>query len=195
MKIGVLALQGAVEEHVRMLEKSGAEALSVKHPHELETLDGLVIPGGESTTISKLMHQYKLTEPIKQMGLAGKPLFGTCAGLIMLARRIEGVSSCHLGLLDITVRRNAFGRQRESFETALDISGVADDYEAVFIRAPSVTDVGPGVEVLSSVDDRIVVVRQGHLLGAAFHPELTEDHRLHSLFVTMVQDSMKMTTI
>ncbi|PTX53078.1 5'-phosphate synthase pdxT subunit [Melghirimyces profundicolus] len=189
MKIGVLALQGAVREHVKMLEMAGAEASPVKRPEDLEELDGLVMPGGESTTISKLMHQYDLMEPVRQMGRSGKPLFGTCAGLILLARRIEGTEDSHLGLMDITVRRNAFGRQRESFEARMDISGVADDYEAVFIRAPYITETGPEVEVLSSLGDRIVVVRQKHLLGAAFHPELTEDIRLHSHFVKMVRDS------
>ncbi|OYD07902.1 pyridoxal 5'-phosphate synthase glutaminase subunit PdxT [Paludifilum halophilum] len=189
MKIGVLALQGAVREHVRMLEQSGVEAVPVKRNHELEGLDGLVIPGGESTTISKLMHQYDLMEPVKEMGRKGRPLFGTCAGLILLAKRIEGMEGSHLGLMDITVRRNAFGRQRESFEARLDVKGVAEDYEAVFIRAPYISEAGPEVDVLSALEGRTVIVRQGPFLGASFHPELTEDHRLHSYFAEMVKES------
>src|SRR5699024_7871824 len=189
MKIGVLALQGAVGEHIQMLEKAGAQAVSVKLPRELEGLDGLVMPGGESTTISKLMHQYVFMEPVRHMGQAGVPLFGTCAGLILLAGHIEGLDQAHLGLLEITVRRNAFGRQRDSFEAELDISGVAEGYKAVFIRAPSITETSPHVDVLATVADQAVMVRQGHLLGAAFHPELTEDARLHRYFVEMVRES------
>ncbi|SDX27273.1 pyridoxal phosphate synthase yaaE subunit [Marininema mesophilum] len=187
MKIGVLALQGAVREHVRMLEQAGAEVSLVKQREQLEGLDGLVIPGGESTTIAKLMHLYDLMEPIQEMGRRGIPLFGTCAGLIVLAARIEGTETPHLGLLDITVERNAFGRQRDSFEAELAIKGVAEDFEAVFIRAPLITETGSESEVLCEIDGRIVVVQQGHLLGASFHPELTEDGRLHSYFVEMVE--------
>ncbi|SFS37704.1 pyridoxal 5'-phosphate synthase glutaminase subunit PdxT [Marininema halotolerans] len=191
MKIGVLALQGAVQEHVRMLEKAGAEVFLVKRKEQLEGLDGLVIPGGESTTIAKLMHLYDLMEPIQEMGRRGVPLFGTCAGLIVLAARIEGTDTPHLGLLDITVQRNAFGRQRESFEAKLAIKGVAEDFEAVFIRAPLITEVGNASDVLCEIDGRIVVVKQGHLLGASFHPELTEDARLHSYFVEMVKAAQR----
>lgn len=187
MKIGVLALQGAVREHLRMLERAGAEATAVKRPEHLADLAGLVIPGGESTTISKLMNQYGLTEPIREMADSGKPLFGTCAGLILLAKRIEGSESAHLGLLDVTVRRNAFGRQRESFEADLPVAGVADNFRAVFIRAPYITETGPGVDVLSRIDDKIVAVQQGHLLASAFHPELTGDVRMHAYFVEMVR--------
>ncbi|MEW9032978.1 MAG: pyridoxal 5'-phosphate synthase glutaminase subunit PdxT [Planifilum fimeticola] len=189
MKIGVLALQGAVREHLRMLERAGAEAAAVKRPEQLADLDGLVIPGGESTTISKLMHQYGLFEPIREMAASGKPLFGTCAGLILLAKRIEGAESAHLALMDITVRRNAFGRQRESFEADLPVAGVADDFRAVFIRAPYITEAGPGVDVLSRIDDKIVAVRQGHLLASAFHPELTDDVRMHAFFAEMVREA------
>ncbi|MDR6225349.1 pyridoxal 5'-phosphate synthase glutaminase subunit PdxT [Desmospora profundinema] len=189
MKIGVLALQGAVREHLSMLESAGAEPLPVKRPDALEQVDGLVIPGGESTTIGKLMHQYGLMEPIRQRALAGMPIFGTCAGLILLAKRIEGTEQSHLGLMDLTVRRNAFGRQRESFEARLRVDGVADDFEAVFIRAPLIVETGPAVDVLSSVEERIVIVQEGHLLGASFHPELTDDPRLHHHFVGMVRHS------
>ncbi|MFC4077216.1 pyridoxal 5'-phosphate synthase glutaminase subunit PdxT [Salinithrix halophila] len=195
MKVGVLALQGAVREHIRMLEATGVEAVSVKRREQLNDLDGLVIPGGESTTISKMMGKYDLMEPIREMGQRGVPLFGTCAGLILLAERIEGVENAHLGLLDITVRRNAFGRQRESFEAPLMIDGVAEDFEAVFIRAPQITEAGARAEILCTVDDRIVVVRQGHLLGASFHPELTDDSRLHAHFVEMVKEAKSAHTV
>ncbi|PTM56925.1 pyridoxal 5'-phosphate synthase glutaminase subunit PdxT [Desmospora activa] len=189
MKIGVLALQGAVREHLSILESVGVDPVPVKQPQDLDCLDGLVIPGGESTTISKLMHRYGLMEPIRQRGLAGMPIFGTCAGLILLAKELEGTDQSHLGLLDITVRRNAFGRQRESFEAHLQVKGVADNYEAVFIRAPLIIKTGPAVKVLSALDERIVIVQEGHLLGAAFHPELTEDSRLHRHFVEMVKQA------
>ncbi|GGE06245.1 pyridoxal 5'-phosphate synthase subunit PdxT [Marinithermofilum abyssi] len=195
MKIGVLALQGAVREHVRMLEQAGAEAVTVKRKQDLEDLDGLVIPGGESTTISKLMHKYDLMEPIRELGKSGFPIFGTCAGLILLAERIEESDVSHLGLMDITVRRNAFGRQRESFEARLNVKGVAEDFEAVFIRAPYISEAGEGVDVLSAIGDRMVIVQQGHLLGAAFHPELTEDPRLHAHFVEMAKQARQAQTV
>ncbi|MGA9175077.1 MAG: pyridoxal 5'-phosphate synthase glutaminase subunit PdxT [Thermoactinomyces sp.] len=190
MKIGVLALQGAVREHVRLLEKAGADAVAVKRAEQLNDLDGLVIPGGESTTISKLMNEYKLTQPIRDMHQSGKPIFGTCAGMILIARRIAGQDEAHLGLMDITVKRNAFGRQRESFEAALDVKGIGSEFQAVFIRAPYIEEVGPGVEVLAEVDGKIVAARQGHLLAAAFHPELTDDVRFHAYFIEMVRESM-----
>ncbi|MBA4541950.1 MULTISPECIES: pyridoxal 5'-phosphate synthase glutaminase subunit PdxT [Thermoactinomyces] len=190
MKIGVLALQGAVREHVRLLEQAGAEAVAVKRVEQLSDLDGLVIPGGESTTISKLMNEYQMTEPIRQMYQSGKPIFGTCAGMILIASRIEGRDEPHLGLMDITVKRNAFGRQRESFEASLDVKGIGDQFQAVFIRAPYIEEVGPGVEILAEVDGKIVAARQGHLLAAAFHPELTDDVRFHAYFIEMVRESM-----
>lgn len=190
MKIGVLALQGAVREHLRLLELAGAEAVAVKRRSELTDLDGLVIPGGESTTIGKLMRQYELNEPIIQMHQQGKPIFGTCAGMILIAKQVENLELPHLGLMDIAVKRNAFGRQRESFEADLQIKGVADSFPAVFIRAPYVERVEDGVEVLSSIDGNIVAARQGDLLCAAFHPELTDDVRFHAYFVEMVRESM-----
>ncbi|TCW39372.1 5'-phosphate synthase pdxT subunit [Laceyella sacchari] len=190
MKIGVLALQGAVREHIRLLELAGAEAVAVKRADELADLDGLVIPGGESTTIGKLMRQYGLREPIMQLHEQGKPIFGTCAGLIMIAKRVENLEEPHLDLMDIDVKRNAFGRQRESFEADLAIKGVADVFPAVFIRAPYIEKVGEGVEVLSVIEDKIVAARQDRLLCAAFHPELTDDVRFHAYFVEMVRESM-----
>lgn len=188
MKIGVLALQGAVSEHLMSLQQAGAdEAVPVKRKEELQGLDGLVLPGGESTTIGKLMNQYELMDPIRDLALAGVPMFGTCAGLILLANRIEGQDWVHLGVMDIYANRNSFGRQRESFETDLTIAGMeGDPYRAVFIRAPHIIEVGKDTEVLATVQDRIVAARQGHLLATAFHPELTDDIRMHKYFMDMV---------
>ncbi|MED1781027.1 pyridoxal 5'-phosphate synthase glutaminase subunit PdxT [Brevibacillus fortis] len=188
MKIGVLALQGAVAEHVRMLEEVGATAVPVKKVEELDDLDGLVIPGGESTTISKLMHKYGFMEAVQEFGKANKPIFGTCAGAILLAKRIQGQDDCHLGLMEIKVERNAFGRQKESFEVLMPVAGVAADYPAVFIRAPYIMEVGENGQVLAKHEDKIVVARSGHYLVAAFHPELTEDTRLHKYFLDMVKE-------
>ncbi|NMR20124.1 pyridoxal 5'-phosphate synthase glutaminase subunit PdxT [Cellulomonas fimi] len=193
--IGVLALQGDVREHVLALEASGAVAVPVRRESELDGLDGLVIPGGESTTIDKLLRAFELFEPVRRRIRAGLPTFGSCAGMILLADRvlggIEGQQT--LGGLDITVRRNAFGRQVDSFETDLAFEGVpGDPVHAVFIRAPWVEEVGPGAEVLAAVSDgpaagRIVAVRQGRLLATSFHPEVTGDTRVHRLFVEIVR--------
>ncbi|GGJ31542.1 pyridoxal 5'-phosphate synthase glutaminase subunit PdxT [Paenibacillus hunanensis] len=190
MKIGVLALQGAVAEHIRSLQLAGAEAVSVKRVDELGELDGIVIPGGESTTIGKLMRKYDFMDALKQFSALGKPMFGTCAGLIVLAERIEGQEEAHLALMNMTVCRNAFGRQKESFETDLDIQGVPEPVRAVFIRAPLIESVGEGVDVLSVYNDEIVAARQQHLLACSFHPELTDDYRLHQYFVDMVKESL-----
>ncbi|MFD1992747.1 pyridoxal 5'-phosphate synthase glutaminase subunit PdxT [Paenibacillus nicotianae] len=188
MKIGVLALQGAVAEHLKSLQLAGAEAISIKRIEQLEEIDGLVIPGGESTTIGKLMRKYGFIEAIQQFSQQGKPLFGTCAGLIVLSERIAGQDQPHLSLMDMTVSRNAFGRQRESFETDLDVVGIDEPIRAVFIRAPLIQEVGEGVQVLSTYHDEIVTARQGHLLACSFHPELTDDYRLHQYFADMVQE-------
>ncbi|MFD2170775.1 pyridoxal 5'-phosphate synthase glutaminase subunit PdxT [Tumebacillus lipolyticus] len=190
MKIGVLALQGAVAEHIKSLEQAGADqVVAVKWPSDLEGLDGLVLPGGESTTIGKLMHKYELMEPMREMAKRGVPMFGTCAGLILLAERINGQDWSHIGVLDALVDRNSFGRQVDSFEANLEVAGLEGDepYPAVFIRAPHIMEVGPDVEVLCAYDDRIVTARQGNLLGASFHPELTDDVRLHKYFLGMVE--------
>lgn len=189
MKIGVLALQGAVAEHIRSLESAGAEVVAVKRVEQLEELQGLVIPGGESTTIGKLMRNYGFMEAIKDFSAQGKPLFGTCAGLIVLADEIEGQEDAHLRLMDMTVARNAFGRQQESFETDLDVKGIDEPVRAVFIRAPLIKKVGAGVDVLSTYRDEIVTARQGHLLAVSYHPELTDDYRLHAYFVDMVKEA------
>lgn len=189
LKIGVLALQGAVAEHVRSLEMAGAQASAVKRVEQLEELDGLVIPGGESTTIGKLMRKYGFIEAVRGFAAAGKPIFGTCAGLIVLAERIEGQEEAHLGLMDMTVVRNAFGRQRESFETDLDVKGMDRPLRAVFIRAPLIKEVGAGVDVLSMYKGEIVTARQGRLLACSFHPELTDDYGLHAYFVKMAEEA------
>lgn len=189
VKIGVLGLQGAVREHVRSIEACGAEALVVKKVEQLQEVDGLIIPGGESTTMRRLMDKYGFMEPLEQFAAQGKPMFGTCAGLIILAKRIVGYEKPHLGLMDVTVERNSFGRQRESFEAELSIAGIADDFVGVFIRAPHIVEVGEDVEILAKHEDRIVAARQGQFLGCSFHPELTDDHRVTQYFVNMVKES------
>ncbi|PZE19426.1 pyridoxal 5'-phosphate synthase glutaminase subunit PdxT [Paenibacillus xerothermodurans] len=189
MKIGVLALQGAVAEHVKLIEKAGAEGIAVKKTEQLSEIDGIIIPGGESTTIGKLMRTYGFMEELRNLSAQGKPVFGTCAGLIVIAKDIVGQPEAHLQLMNIKVARNAFGRQRESFETDLPIKGVAEDVRAVFIRAPLIEEVGPDVDVLATYRDQIVAARQGHLLAASFHPELTDDERMHAYFLEMVRET------
>ncbi|MBE4907787.1 pyridoxal 5'-phosphate synthase glutaminase subunit PdxT [Bacillus luteolus] len=189
VKIGVLGLQGAVREHVRSIEASNAEAVVVKKIEQLDELDGLIIPGGESTTMRRLIDKYDFMDPLREFAASGKPMFGTCAGLILLAKNIVGYDQPHLGLMDITVERNSFGRQRESFEAELMIPNVADDFVGVFIRAPHIVQAGENVEVLSKHNDRIVAAREGQYLGCSFHPELTDDHRLTQYFVKMVEEA------
>jgi 5'-phosphate synthase pdxT subunit len=199
--IGVLALQGDVREHARALEECGADAVPVRRASELAAVDGLVIPGGESTTIDKLLRAFDLFEPVQQRLRDGLPAYGSCAGMILLADRVLGgiEGQRTLGGLDITVRRNAFGRQVDSFETDLVIDGVedsaADPLHAVFIRAPWVEEVGDAASVVGRVESgpaagRIVAVRQGPLLATSFHPEVTGDTRVHRLFVQIVRDSL-----
>ncbi|MDQ0856852.1 pyridoxal 5'-phosphate synthase glutaminase subunit PdxT [Bacillus sp. V2I10] len=189
LKIGVLGLQGAVREHIRSIEASGAEGVVVKRPEQLDELDGLIMPGGESTTMRRLIDKYDFMNPLKAFAEQGKPMFGTCAGLILLAKNIVGYSEGHLGLMDITVERNSFGRQRESFEAELNITDVAEDFVGVFIRAPHIVEVGEDVEILSKHNGRIVAARQGQFLGCSFHPELTDDHRMTGLFVRMAENA------
>ena len=186
VNIGVLAVQGDVREHLRVLESLGARATSVRRPRELDDVEALVIPGGESTTMDKLVRAFDLQEPLRKRLADGMPAYGSCAGMILLAERVlDGRPDQHqLGGLDITVRRNAFGRQVDSFEEDLDLAGVAGGpVHAVFIRAPWVSDHGPGVEVLACVDGHPVAVRQGAMLAISFHPELGADDRLHRLFL------------
>ena len=190
MKIGVLALQGAFLEHEQMLQHIGVETGEVRLPEHLERFDALIIPGGESTTIGKLAVQYKLMEPIRAMAAAGKPLWGTCAGMIFMAKDV-GRDQPLLGLVDVNVKRNAFGRQVDSFETHLDIPAIATPdnsrpFHAIFIRAPLIESVGTEVDVLAKLDNgAIVAARQGHLLVTSFHPELSGDDRFHRYFVSL----------
>ena len=189
--IGVLALQGDVAEHVRALTSLGVSTLAVRTPDQLDQVDGLIIPGGESTTMWRLAVAFDLLEPVRKRIEAGLPVFGCCAGMIMLAdRMVDGAAGQQtFGGIDMTVRRNAFGRQVDSFERDIELQGIAGPpLRAIFIRAPWVEQTGPGVEVLGTdpSTDRIVAVRQGRLLAAAFHPELTPDVRLHRLFVNTV---------
>jgi 5'-phosphate synthase pdxT subunit len=187
MKIGVLALQGAFVEHEKMLRRLDADTAQVRLPWQLDDLDGLIIPGGESTTIGRLAVEYGLVEPLRAFA-AAKPTWGTCAGMIFLAKDIGIDRQPILGVMDIRVNRNAFGRQIDSFETDLPIKGLDAPFHAVFIRAPVVTEVGGDVDVLARLsDDRIVAVQQAHLLATAFHPELTNDTRLHAHFLSMVR--------
>lgn len=186
MKIGVLALQGAVAEHIRMIEMAGGLGFPIKRPEQLDDMDGLIIPGGESTTIGKLMRTYGFIDAIQRFSARHKPVFGTCAGLIVIAKQIIGQEP-HLELMDMTVTRNAFGRQRESFETDLTVNGIEEQIRAVFIRAPLIQEVGSGVDVLAVYEGQIVAARQGHLLASSFHPELTDDYRMHAYFVNMVK--------
>jgi 5'-phosphate synthase pdxT subunit len=189
MKIGVLSLQGAVAEHMRGIEQSGAEALEIKRVEQLDEIHGLIIPGGESTTIGHLMRLYGFIDAIQLFSEQGKPVFGTCAGLIVIAKEIEGQDVRHLQLMDITVRRNAFGRQVASFEVHLDISGIEEPVKGVFIRAPLISSVGLNVEVLATHNQEIVAAREGHLLVTSFHPELTDDFKIHQYFVAMVKET------
>jgi pyridoxal 5'-phosphate synthase pdxT subunit len=186
-KIGLLALQGDVREHAAMLRRLGAEPLEVRKPEELAGLDGLIIPGGESTTIGRLIRLYGLEEAIRQFE---RPVLGTCAGMILLARdAIDGLPGQPLlSQVDILVRRNGYGRQVRSFEADLDLAGDAEPLRGVFIRAPRVEQAGPDVEVLAELDGEPVLLRQGRFIVAAFHPELTEDTRVHELFLDLVRE-------
>lgn len=191
--IGVFALQGNVREHIAMLQQVGAEAIPVRRPAELATVDGLVLPGGESTTMEKLARAFDLFEPLRKAIAAGLPVFGTCAGMILLADEITGGTSDQqtLGGLDMTVRRNAFGRQVDSFEADLEFAAFDAPYHAVFIRAPWVERVGRDVEVLATIDSQhAVAVRRDKLLATSFHPELTGDARLHGYFTDIVRDHL-----
>ena len=194
--IGVLALQGDVPEHLRALRAAGAEPVPVRRPEELDRIDGLVIPGGESTTLWRLSVAFDMLEPLRKLVGGGLPAFGSCAGMIMLADRLtDGVQGQQTyGGIDMTVRRNAFGRQVDSFERDIALTGLSehgDPLRAVFIRAPWVEQIGPAVSILGTDHGtgRIVAVRQGQLLATAFHPELTPDRRIHQLFVDIVKDN------
>jgi len=188
MKIGVLALQGAFSEHISVLRRLKVDSLPVRLPRQLVGLDGLIIPGGESTTITRLMKSYNMMSEIRKLVENGLPILGTCAGMILLAREISDNKAEPLGLMNISVRRNAFGRQRESFEAELSMPVLGDKpFPAIFIRAPLIEQTGDGVETIASLDDgRIVAVRQDKLLACAFHPELTRDSRFHQYFLNII---------
>ncbi|NLE78058.1 MAG: pyridoxal 5'-phosphate synthase glutaminase subunit PdxT [Rhodococcus sp.] len=196
--VGVLALQGDVREHLAALNDSGADAIGIRRPEELEKVDGIVLPGGESTTMSKLLEIFELLDPLRDRLADGLPAYGSCAGMILLASEVLDTrpDAKHLNAIDMTVRRNAFGRQVDSFESDLDFAGIdGDPVRAVFIRAPWVERVGDDVEVLARVPhsagaaaDRIVAVRQGSVVATSFHPEVTGDRRVHELFVDMVHE-------
>ena len=191
--VGVLALQGDVAEHVRALHATGARPATVRRPEELDRVDGLIIPGGESTTIWKLLDIFDLAAPLRARIDAGLPVFGSCAGMILLADRLVDVASDQqtLGGIDMTVRRNAFGRQLDSFESDIALAGLpGEPFRAVFIRAPWVDELGGGVVVLATEPStgKIVAVRQGRALATAFHPELTQDNRVHRIFIDMVRE-------
>jgi 5'-phosphate synthase pdxT subunit len=189
LRIGVLALQGDVREHAAALAAVGAVPVLVRRPADLEQIDGIILPGGESTTIGKLLVIFELLDPLRKALAGGLPAYGSCAGMILLADEVLDATDDQvvLGGIDMTVRRNAFGRQVDSFEGTVDIDGVGA-FDAVFIRAPWAERAGAQVEVLGRIADRIVAVRQGSLLATSFHPELTGDPRIHQLFATMVKE-------
>ena len=185
-RIGVLALQGDVAEHVHMLESLGVDALGVKKADQLLEVDALILPGGESTTIAKMAVRFGLIDPIRTVIDDGLPVYGTCAGMIFLASTISDGDQPVIGALDVVVRRNAFGRQNESFEAPLDVDDLDSPFPGVFIRAPWVDKVGADVEVLATIDDHPVMVRQGRILATSFHPELTDDGRIHEMLLNLI---------
>jgi 5'-phosphate synthase pdxT subunit len=185
-RVGVLGLQGDVREHLHLLGALGVDPIEVKTPERLATVDALVIPGGESTTIGKLAVRFGLLDPIRAAIDAGLPVYGTCAGMIFLAGSITEGDQPLVGALDVVVRRNAFGRQNESFETDLEVVGLAEPFHAVFIRAPWIEKVGADVEVLAAIGDHPVMVRQGKLMATSFHPELTGDGRIHQMLLDTI---------
>ena len=187
MTTGILALQGDFQEHAEMLASIGRTSVEVRRPKQFDSLDALIIPGGESTTIARLILRYGFTEPLRAFCASGRPLWGTCAGAILLAKRVDELDRPGIETMDMSVARNAFGRQVDSFEASIDLEGLAGGpFRAIFIRAPIIESVGTGVEVLGRLDDGVIVAaRQGNLLATAFHPELGGDTRLHEYFLTI----------
>jgi 5'-phosphate synthase pdxT subunit len=192
MRVGVLALQGTFIEHINSLRQLGVDAPPIRLPRELDTLDGLIIPGGESTTMQRLMESFELTQPVREMARDGLPIWGTCAGMILLAKDVSNYEIETLGLMDAKVRRNAFGSQVDSFEADLKIPLIGEEpFHAVFIRAPIIEQATPDVEILSRLPDgTIVAIRQNRFLACAFHPEFTDDLRFHSYFLDMVSQQL-----
>ena len=190
LKIGVLAMQGAFIEHIKILQSLGVEAVDIRKKEQLKDIDGLIIPGGESTTIGKMINRYELLEPLKELGKSGFPIFGTCAGMIMLSKHIEDGMPGQplLDLLDVVTVRNAYGRQVDSFEADLEAPFLGEEpFHAIFIRAPFISKVNNSVKILASFDDKIVAVEEGNLLATAFHPELTGDTRFHEYFLKIIK--------
>lgn len=187
MQIGVLAIQGAFVEHIAALKKLGVDSFEIRQLKDIDRpMDGLILPGGESTTMGKLLHDLGLFQPLQDKIKAGLPVFGTCAGLILLANKLSNDERIHFQTMDVTVERNAYGRQLGSFNAIHDFDHIKD-FPMVFIRAPYITHVGKDVHVLATIDQKIVAARQGHQLGTAFHPELSDDTRIHAYFIDMIQ--------
>ncbi len=195
MRIGILALQGAFREHENILRNLGCETVQVRKKEHLDGIEGLIIPGGESTTIGKLMDEYQLIARVKEIANQNVPVFGTCAGLILMAKEIVASDQPRLDLMNIVAQRNAFGRQVDSFETDLEIKSLGEKpFRAVFIRAPYIKEAKSGVEILARVDEKAVLAQEKNMLAAAFHPELTEDPRIHLLFLEKVRKNSGKTT-
>ena len=190
MKIGVLAMQGAYREHIKILKSLGIEAIDVRYEEDIDNIDGLIIPGGESTTMGKLIKTLGLYDKLKSRIENNMPVWGTCAGMILLAKNIVNEDYNHLSVMNISVIRNAYGRQLGSFETKAPVKGIGEDIDMVFIRAPYIESVGENVEILSTVDGNIVAAQEGKILVTSFHPELTEDLRLHKYFINIVSKSI-----
>lgn len=189
MKVGVLAMQGAYKEHINILYTLGAEPIEIRNKKDLENIDGIIIPGGESTTMGKLIKTLDIYDNLKEMIESGMPIWGTCAGMILLAKSIYNDDTVHLGTMDIEVKRNAYGRQLGSFDTKSSVKGIGEDIEMVFIRAPYIENAGEDVEVLSIVDGNIVAAKERNMLATSFHPELTEDYRVHKYFLDMIENN------
>ena len=189
MKVGILALQGAFIEHANTLINLGAEPVLIRNSEDLKNIDGLILPGGESTAIGKLLIDLHLLSPIKNLIEQGLPVFGTCAGMILLAKNLSNDSRKHLGTMDITVKRNAYGRQNDSFSTREDFKNIDSKVEMVFIRAPYIESVGPNVEVLAKVDSNIVAAREKNMLVTSFHPELTSELSGHKYFLDIIKEA------
>ena len=190
MKIGVLAMQGAYREHLKILKSLGIGAIDVRYEEDIDNIDGLIIPGGESTTMGKLIKTLGLYDKLKSRIENNMPVWGTCAGMILLAKNIVNEDYNHLSVMNISVIRNAYGRQLGSFETKAPVKGIGEDIDMVFIRAPYIESVGENVEILSTVDGNIVAAQEGNILVTSFHPELTEDLRLHKYFINIVSKSI-----
>ncbi|WP_281252937.1 pyridoxal 5'-phosphate synthase glutaminase subunit PdxT [Oceanobacillus senegalensis] len=186
--IGVLGLQGAINEHLQQIESLGLKGIIVKRADQLSDIDGLILPGGESTTMRKLIDHYGFLEPLKEFSNSRKPILGTCAGMVLVAKDISGTTDSHLHLMDIVVKRNAFGRQKESFEAELNVKGLNHPFRAVFIRAPYIESVSDQVEVLAQYNGKIVAAKQNNILVSSFHPELTKDTRFLELFLQIVNE-------